>query len=188
MKRKTKREERDCFDCRVTHRSFFVHFPLRTLFNEISTIILSRHLSSPRQSLNRVDRLNPLDEEDCASVTPFLPVFKKNFVSSKNRSNFPIFICLSLFFPSSNRTVTSILDNTSEETDLWNKNGIFLLIAADFSIPSSKFLSFFPSGKLVGGGERGGNCKRRRQLALEARRDNNVARYRVETRRRRCRR
>lgn len=39
-----------------------------------------------------------------------------------------------------------------------------------------------------GGGERGGNCKRRRQLALEARRDNNVARYRVETRRRRCRR
>lgn len=153
MKRKTKREERDCFDCRVTHRSFFVHFPLRTLFNEISTIILSRHLSSPRQSLNRVDRLNPLDEEDCASVTPFLPVFKKNFVSSKNRSNFPIFICLSLFFPSSNRTVTSILDNTSEETDLWNKNGIFLLIAADFSIPSSKFLSFFPSlGKLVGEG------------------------------------
>lgn len=139
----------------------------------------------PSQSLNR-DRLNPLKKrEDCRRAFSS-DTFRKIFLISKKliRSNFPIFI---EFFLSLDRTVTPFEIIQPGEQICWTK----IVIHEEEIVEDGIFLPIFRfllrnSSPRRSVETRGGNC--RRQLALEASRDNNAVRYRVETRRRRCRR
>lgn len=100
----------------------------------------------PSQSLNR-DRLNPLNEERRLPPRIFIRHLSKNFsyLWKIDPLKFPDFYRI---FPILGSNCYPIWDNTTEGTDLLNKNrdprggnrGGWN-IPPDFSIPSSKFLS-----------------------------------------------
>lgn len=140
------------------HRSYF---PLRTLFNEISTTILSPTTPPPLiLSLNR-DRLNPLNGSGDRSATPF------DIISSQ------FFQQISRFFIEYLSIENPILfedppsrykHDAKKQRVCWTKIEVRNISIFVFSpIPSSRRRKEGNSWR-----ERGGNCKRPSQLAVVA--------------------